>query len=175
MLTFTSITQHKRGILASLLVRSYAAIPETDPQFWDEERSKWHRFDREAFDNPDTVGKCVFVTCLDGRPIGFGSFDPRPAPELGRIGHNCILPEFRGRGFGKNQIDEILRRLSRLGVRKAAVSTGDHPFFLPARKMYEACGFRETGWHMPDPNPGFGIIEYEREMQPFSGGPHEVD
>ena len=168
MLTFTPITEHKRGTLASLLTQSYAAMRAVDPGFWKEESPKWDCVDREAFDNPDTIGKCTFVTCLDGQVIGFGSFDPRQAPEVGVVGHNCILLEFRGRGFGKAQVQEIVQRLAERGIRKAAVSTADHPFFIPAQRMYTACGFRETRRHVPDPERGLRVIEYEMELQALS-------
>ena len=41
---------------------------------------------------------------VGGRIAGFGSWDPRQAPDYGIIGHNCVLPEFRGEGLGKQQI-----------------------------------------------------------------------
>lgn len=164
ILAFTPLCRHPKGTLASLLVRSYAEIVAAEPQYWGAERQNWEQFDREAFGSPDTVGACVFVTCLEREPIGLGSYDPRQAPELGLVGHNCVLPEFRGRGFGKRQVREILRRLRRKGMRRARVSTGEQPFFAPARKMYAACGFRETSRLRGRPDPRHGQIEYERTL-----------
>ena len=42
------------------------------------------------------------------------------------------------------QIEEVLRRFRVWGFRKAIVTTGDDPFFQPAQRMYEACGFVEV-------------------------------
>jgi GNAT superfamily N-acetyltransferase len=164
MLEFRPITEHEPGILASLLERSYAEIASADVRFLENERSKWLAFDTEAFGNPDTVGRCVFITCLNGTPIGFGSFDPRQGPEMGVIGHNCILPEYRGRGFGKAQIQEIVRRMRALGIRNAVVTTGESRLFAPAQRMYELCGFRETRRYVQSPDDGFRLIEYGRRL-----------
>jgi GNAT superfamily N-acetyltransferase len=43
------------------------------------------------------------------------------------------LPEYRGQGLGKRQIEAILRRFRDLGVRGARVSTCGHAFFIPAQ------------------------------------------
>lgn len=102
------------------------------------------------------------MTCIDGRIAGFASWDPRQTPEYGIVGHNCILPEFRGKGLGKAQVLEILRRFQGFGIRKAKATTCDHPFFVPAQRTYVACGFRELR-RVPWPrDPGYRVIEYEK-------------
>ena len=154
---------HKPGTLLALLTKSYAALIGSAPERWEHELEKWRDYDREAFENPETVGACVFITHLDGLVIGFGSWDPRRWPETGVVGHNCILPGFRARGHGKRQIREILGRFRSAKFKKAEVSTGEHPFYIPAQRMYKACGFIETGrkaGHL-----GFRMIEYELVFQ----------
>ena len=83
---------------------------------------------------------------------------------VAEIGHNCVLPEFQRRGFGKRQVLEVLRRLQEKGVRKACVSTGEDPFFLPAQRMYLACGFREVERRKDGRDPRFGSIFYGRDL-----------
>jgi len=56
-------------------------------------------------------------------------------PEVGIIGWNGILPEFRGRGFGKAQIRELLGRLKLDGFKNAFVRTGEHAFFFFVQSM----------------------------------------
>ena len=158
-LIFTLITDHPPGTIFSLLSRSYAPI------FNDELEQNLRKADRQTFENPDTIGSCTFITCLDSQPIGMASYDPRQGPDLAIIGHNCILPEFQGQGFGRQQILEILRRLKARGFRKAVVTTSDHPFFTPARKMYEACRFRQTRRFRPSPDSESHTIEYQIELQ----------
>lgn len=160
---FTAVGRHGPGVIADLLGRSYAQMLAEDPEHWGPERANWAEFDRQVFENPDTIGRCVFVTCVDGEPVGLASFDPRQKP-VGIVGHNCIVPEFRGRGLGRAQIQEVLRQLRERGFARAVVSTGQQEFFAPARRMYESCGFRETGRPAGGPNPAYELVEYELEM-----------
>jgi GNAT superfamily N-acetyltransferase len=152
------------GVLAATLKLVYAPLVESYPETWGREQAGWEEFDREVFQNPRTVGACTFLTWLDNRLVGFGSYDPRQRPRFGIIGHNCILPEFRGRGFGAAQVRKILRRFRTLGIRVARVTTGGHPFFVPAQRMYLACGFREVRCVPWPRDPQQRIIEYEREI-----------
>ena len=142
-LQFKSIIDQEAGILASLLFQSYADLIKENPIPWKPEENNWREFDRDAFGNPETVGACVFLSWHGSELIGFASFDLRKAPKIGIIGHNCILPEFRGQGFGKQQINEILDRFMILGIQTAQVTTNDDPFFVPAQRMYKSCGFQE--------------------------------
>lgn len=154
----------KSGLIASLLRRSYAALVEAEPERWERVVPKWEEFDREIFEHPDTIGSCVFLSWVDAELVGVGSYDPRQKPAFGIVGHNCILPEFRGRGYGQEQVQEILRRFRELGIRKAQVTTGAHPFFLPARRTYAACGFRETARRPWDVDPAQAVIDYELDL-----------
>ncbi len=158
-LTFTPITKHQPGAIFSLLFQSYAPI-------WNDElEEKMRQADREVFENPDTVGACTFITCLDGQPIGLASYDPRQGPELAIIGHNCILSDYQHRGFGRKQITEILRRLKVQGFAKVTVTTSDHPLFIPAQKMYQACGFKELHRFHQHPDSECQTIEYELDLK----------
>jgi GNAT superfamily N-acetyltransferase len=165
LLTFIPVTQYKAGTIASLLHRCYAKILSAEPLYWQTEETNWLQFDREAFGNPETVGQCVFITCLGEEEIGFGSFDPRQRPELGTIGHNCILPDFQGKGYGKRQILEILERFKQMGIKRARATTSEHPFFLPAQKMYIECGFQEKRRLIGGPDPRYKVVEYEMELE----------
>ena len=110
-----------------MLKQSYADLLESDHEHWDPEVPKWEQFDRVVFEHPNTVGSCVFLSWSGDQVVGFGSYDPRQQPHFGIVGHNCILPEFCGRGFGKQQIREILRRFRAKDMRRAKGSTNDHP------------------------------------------------
>lgn len=144
----------------------FAANPETvarivAAQAWP---GDWAAYDRDILQFPATVGACGFVTCLDGEPVGFASWDPREFPAYGVIGHNCILPAFRGNGYGVAQIRRVLDILRGRGFQQARVTTGDHSFFVPAQRMYEACGFRETGRSSADAHSAFDTIDYELHL-----------
>jgi GNAT superfamily N-acetyltransferase len=162
---FTTLTNEAPGTIAALLRASYGNLLTLDPR-WEEEQANWDEYDRKIFACPKTVGSCLFLTRLGGRIAGFGSWDPRRRPAYGIVGHNCILPEFRTRGLGRQQIQEILRRFQMLGIRTARASTNDHPFFVPAQRMYVASGFREVRRIPWDRDPAQKMIEYEKEIGP---------
>lgn len=163
-LVFAPLSGFIPGDLAAVIARSYAGLLEGWPGVWNGERRAWDEFDRRAFARPDTVGRCVFVSRLDGAVAGLASFDPRPAPDLGVVGQNCVLPEFRGRGFGRRQIEEVLRRFRQLGIAAARVTTSEHPFFAPALAMYRSLGFRERRRFTGGPDPRHSLVELEKEL-----------
>jgi GNAT superfamily N-acetyltransferase len=160
---FAALGDEKPGTIAGLLRASYADLFKLDPR-WEPEGANWDEYDREVFAHPGTVGACLFLTRLGGRVVGFASWDPRQRPACGVIGHNCILPQFRGRGLGRRQIEEVLDRFEGLRIQTARVSTNAHPFFIPAQRMYAACGFREVRRLPWDRDPSLTIIEYEKDI-----------
>jgi ribosomal protein S18 acetylase RimI-like enzyme len=163
-LRFTSPLEQERGIIADLLKNSYRELVLSNPGIWGPEEKKWEEFDQGIFEHPDSVGSCVFLTWIGKRIAGFGSYDPRHGPDFGIMGHNCILPEFRGRGHVKQQLLEILRRLQSMSIKRAKASTGSHPFFIPARRMYISCGFIEVGRRPWDVDPSQEIVEFEKRV-----------
>jgi predicted acetyltransferase len=162
MLRFEPITKYKQGLIFSLLSQSFA-------QLWNEKLEiKIRNADKEIFENPDTVGACTFITTLNGKVVGMASYDPRQGPEVGIIGYNCIVPESHGKGFGTQQIKEILRRFREMKFHKAIVTTGDHSFYEPAQKMYLACGFKETKRYNDGREPRYGSIDYQIELDNYA-------
>ena len=162
-LEFTPFAAHAPGILYSLLSRSYEGYFAFDPDARDAWHKDWRGFDELVFQNLDTVGKCGFVSVLDGAVVGFSSWDPRGFP-LAIIGHNCVAPEYGGAGFGMAQINETLRIVKAQGFTRARVTTGDHPFFIPAQRMYEGCGFVEVRRNTSSPQTSVLTIDYKIEL-----------
>jgi len=147
-----------------MLSQSYADLIAADPIHWKNEKNNWIEFDHNAFGNLESVGVCVFLSWHDQEIIGFGSFDPRQMPASGIIGHNCILPKYRGQGCGKQQIIEILRRFICLGIKTAKVTTNDNSFFMPAQRMYVSCGFKETSRTPWTNDPNQSLIHYQKKI-----------
>jgi RimJ/RimL family protein N-acetyltransferase len=140
-LRFSPIYERPPCTLADLLRQSYAPLLRDDPARWIPESARWHEFDQSAYSTP-AIASCVFLTWREETLIGFGSFDPRGAPESARIGHNCIVPAAQRQGCGQKQLAEILRRLDALGVGAVDAVTLDLPFFTPAQRMYRSAGFQ---------------------------------
>lgn len=109
------------------------------------------------------MGKCVFVSFLSSSIIGFISYDPRSFPDVGIIGHNCILPKFQNKGYGKKQIEYLLALFTKNHCKKALVETGSHTFYVPAQRMYQSLGFKEVKRHY-EAIRGYDVIEYEKDM-----------
>ncbi len=159
ILTFKGLCEVPRGTLSSLLADSSAQWASADPELFEVWERSWRQYDEDVHAHPDTVGRSGFVSCFGETAIGFGSWDPRPFPTA-RIGHNCILPAFRGAGHGTAQLRRILTVLRDAGFRTVIARTGDVAPFAPARRMYERCGFVATGRHPPAPAAPFSVTEY---------------
>ena len=144
MLKFRKLTAYKEGLIFSLLNRTYEDLLREKPSLADKWQQDWKQYDKDILQFPKNIGASGFITIHKEIIIGFGSYDPRQRPELGIVGHNCILPEYRGKGFGKAQVLKIISIFKDLGVKTAKVTTGEHPFFVPAQKTYISCGFKEA-------------------------------
>ena len=140
MITFEKITSYRRGTLARLLRDAYSFDPRWDERYG----AGFDEFDRFFYDNPNIADSCGFVTVCGGQPIGHISWDPHTKPEYVRLGHNCVASEYKGRGYGKLQLTEAIRRISEsCEPRKIIVTTSQG--LTAARHNYERAGFMLTG------------------------------
>lgn len=163
-LTFKPLADFSPGLLYRLLAEAYAqALTTLDSKNTKRYQANWRQTDQDAFNHPETIGQCVFITCLDGQPIGFGSYDPRGCPEFGVVGHHCILPKYQGQGLGKAQLQHILALLKDRGCQKVKVTTTDNPFYLPAQKLYEKLGFSKVATRF-DPDWSNNLFDYEKDL-----------
>jgi GNAT superfamily N-acetyltransferase len=150
---YLTIDNFEKGVVFDLLCRAF------EPIMNDELEAKLQRYDKEIFDNPKTVGASLFLARVDGELVGMASWDPRQFPKA-IVGYNCILPEFQGKRFGKQQLLELLRRLKASGFTDAAAKTGDHPFYEPSQNMFKSCGFDEINRCQTSSDPRYGSIDY---------------
>jgi GNAT superfamily N-acetyltransferase len=157
-LIFNKIDKYEHGIIYRLLSQSYEEILDQQLQ------EQFQQFDKAVFENPDTVGDCTFITSLGTGIIGMASYDPRQAPDHSIIGHNCVLPQYRKNGYGKQQILEIIKRLKLRNVSRILVSTSEHLFFEPAQKIYLSCGFTELERKKIQPQGRYKTIYYELKL-----------
>jgi GNAT superfamily N-acetyltransferase len=163
-LKFSSALGQKQGTIANLLKQSYAELISSEPYLWGQEKKNWEQFDRDVFEYLDTIGASVFLSWKDDHLVGLGSYDPRQKPELGIVGHNCIIPDFRRKGFGKLQIYEILDRFRSLGIQKVIATTNEHPFFYSAQRLYISCGFQEYRRYAGGPDFRHRLIDYTKNL-----------
>ena len=135
MIEFRKITDFPRGTLYDILADAYS-YDQRNQQIWD---TDWKETDDFFYGNPDIAGKYGLVTCLDGEPIGFVTWDPRHRPEYVEIGHNGIREKNKRRGYGRMQLEEALRRIKAYeGLKRIIVCTNSN---LAAPGNYESAGF----------------------------------
>ncbi|MDE7291793.1 MAG: GNAT family N-acetyltransferase [Treponemataceae bacterium] len=134
-LAFRKFTDFSRGIMYDILADAYS-FDGRCAICWDD---NWKEADRFFFDHPNIADECGFVTCLAETPVGFICWDPRNRPEYVEIGHNAIRTKFKGRGFGKRQLQEAMRRIAAYdGLKEIRVCTNSN---LIAPRNYESAGF----------------------------------
>lgn len=64
---------------------------------------------------------------------------------LGEVKSMKVEEQFLGLGLGKALLEVLLSHATTEGYQALALETGSHPFFDPARRLYERYGFVETG------------------------------
>jgi len=161
MIEFKQANEFERRIIYKLLCKSYIELLKAKPDCAEKYKADWKKIDDDTFDYPDSIGRCVLISTLNDDPIGFISWDPRRTPEEGKIGQNCIVPSYRGKGYGKLQIQKVLEILQAKATRIIRVTTDNYPFFVPAQKTYLSCGFREGGRSHTDAYGGLELVHYE--------------
>ena len=135
MIEFRKFSEFPRGTLYDILADAWS-FDERNRQIWD---ADWRETDDFFYDHPDIADKYSLVTCLEGEPIGFVTWDPRHRPEYVEIGHNGIREQYKGRGYGRMQLEEALRRIRQYeGLKRIIVCTNSN---LTAPKNYESAGF----------------------------------
>jgi len=156
MIEFKRISEFPKGTLYMQLTDAYSFDPGC-AQHWKED---WLQYDDFIYSDEEIAASCGLVTVLDGKAIGHITWDPRNLPEYVIIGHNCILSEYKGKGYGKQQLLEAIRRIRECGAKKVIVTTNG--MFLPARKNYESAGFFKTGERVNNETPFAGkYLDYE--------------
>lgn len=135
MLEFKKFTDFPRGMMYEILADAYS-YDERNKAVWDD---NWHESDDFFYDNPEIAEKYGLVTCLDGYPIGFVTWDPRQRPEYVEIGHNAIREAYKRQGYGHMQLAEAISRIKKYeGLKRIIVCTNSK---LIAPKNYESVGF----------------------------------
>ena len=136
MIEFRKFTEFPAGTLYDILQDAYSFDPR-NKEIWD---ANWQESDVFFYDNPKIADKYGLVTCIDDYPIGFVTWDPRNRPDYVEIGHNGIRSAYKGKGYGRLQLQEALRRIKEYdGLKRIIVGTNSN---LVAPKNYESVGFK---------------------------------
>lgn len=156
MIEFKKISEFSKGTLYHQLVDAYS-FNSNCQKYWN---SMWQEYDNFFYSNLAIADSCGFITVVDGVAVGHISWDPRNRPDYVIIGHNCILSQFKGRGYGKLQLQEAITRIKEYDVKKIIVTTNE--ITIPAKKNYESVGFKRIATRINNETPFAGnYIDYE--------------
>ena len=138
---FHKFSDFERIKFSDLLADAYSF----DKNLVNNEIDRWRENDNFFYDHVglETADTCCVITVLNNEIIGFICWDPRNLPEYATIGDNCIITKHKGKGYGKLQLQEAIKRIVQNGGEKAFVTTNSCDGFIPARKMYESVGFKQ--------------------------------
>lgn len=94
----------------------------------------------------DDASTVVVAEDGDGRLLGVVSSRVHPASagmsSYGQVEILAVDPSARGRGVGRRLLDRAVADLRSVGVPVLMVETGGDDGHAPARRLYEAAGFR---------------------------------
>ena len=54
-----------------------------------------------------------------------------------------IHDNFRNKGYGMNVVNHLINEAKKLKIKRLSIETGAGDFFLPARKLFNKCEFKE--------------------------------
>lgn len=167
---FRNITEFPRGTLAALLRDGYSF----EPQFERGWSRQWQEFDDFFYDNPRIAESCGFMTVLAGEPVGFVTWNPTNMPESIEVGHNCISTKHKGKGYGRCQMREAVRRIAARQPKKILVCTNE--ICVPAQHTYESAGFQFVERSGEPVSPYAGErIHYEILTASYNNNPIQED
>lgn len=161
MIEFKKISEFPKGTLYNQLVDAYSFNVNCQ-KAWDQ---MWKEYDNFFYSNLESIAdKFGFITVVDGIAVGHISWDPRNKHNEVTIGHNCILSSFKGRGYGKLQLEEAINRIKEYDIKKIVVTTNE--ILLPAQKNYESVGFIKVAERKNTETPFAGnYIDYEMTIK----------
>ena len=114
-----------------------------DPEVYREQHPDWRVTQRasvEAACRDETV--TVFAATEGSRVVGFAALKLHVEDRIGEIYMIAVDPEFQRRGIAAALTEHSVAWLKNAGMTTAMVETGGDPGHAPARRTYEAAGFR---------------------------------
>jgi putative acetyltransferase len=123
-----------------------------------------HALDLEGLRRPEVTFWSAWSE--RGELLGCGALkeiDPRHA----EIKSMRTANAHRGKGVGRQLLRHLLAVARERGYRRLSLETGAQPGFEPARRLYEAFGFRYTApfeGYVEDPNSVFMTLGFDGEL-----------
>ena len=98
--------------------------------------------------------------------LGYACYGPR---DLSGSGYDlywiCTSTEARGKGIGRALMRRVEEEVLKRGGLWIVIETSDTDPYLPARRLYEHCGYT-LSMHLPDfYHAGDGLCTYTRRLK----------
>ena len=108
-----------------------------------EQHPDWRVTQRSAVESVcSDVGFHVWVATEGSETVGFVALKLHPDERMGEIYMIAVDPDFQRRGIATDLINHSLAWLKEAGMTTVTLETGGDPGHAPARRTYEAAGFR---------------------------------
>ena len=106
-------------------------------------RGDWRAAQRRAVESVcSDAGVHVWVASEQSRTAGFVALKLHPEDQMGEIYMIAVDPDLQRRGIATRLTSHALDWFKKAGMSIAMVETGGDPGHAPARRTYEASGFR---------------------------------
>jgi len=108
----------------------------------------------------------VFLVYRNGeRVLGYACFGPHPLTEgTFDLYWIAVAPEARGQGIGHALLARVEDEVCARGGRMILVETSGTPAYAPARRLYEACGYRYEATVHEFYAPGDDLILFDKPI-----------
>ncbi len=117
-----------------------AMLPEVYRAFY---RDDWRAAQRAAVKSVCADEDVhVWIASEESRTSGFVALKLHPEDQMGEIYMIAVDPDFQRRGIATSLTSHSVEWFKNVGMSIAMVETGGDPGHAPARRAYEASGFR---------------------------------
>ena len=122
-----------------------------------------HALDLTGLRKPEVT---FWTATLDGRLVGCCALLELDEAHA-EVKSMRVASDQRRCGIGQALVSHVIQVARARNYRRLSLETGAMPFFAPARRLYERCGFAPCGpfgAYKPDPNSVFLTMELVQEV-----------
>lgn len=137
-----------RDAVVRLALRAWAPVLRSiestlDPAVYREHYPDWRVTQRDAVEAVCADGGApVWVAIVDAAIAGFVALKLHEADRMGEIHMIAVDPDYQRQGIAKALTDHAMTYFRAAGMTTAMAETGGDQGHEPARRTYEAAGFR---------------------------------
>ena len=140
--------ESRREAIVSLSLRAWKPVFESiekamDPEVYREHFPDWREVQRKAVEAAcDDEEVHVWVASEGDETMGFVALRLHAEDRMGEVYMIAVDPDYQRRGIAAALTEHSLDWFRQVGMTNAMVETGGDPGHAPARRTYEAAGFR---------------------------------